>query len=161
MIDKIKKLRNKESGFTIVELLIVIVVIGILAAITIVSYTGITTQANNAAYQQDAASIVSVADAFYARTSAYPTASADFTNASNYTKLPANIAVAVTTGTVTGSVGADPCTAGLGTQTWAVCKTTAGVKTYSAKVCAGGVTVYYVKDAANTLQTANSGAGCP
>lgn len=34
--------RTKPSGFTIVELLIVIVVIGILAAIVIVAYQGVT-----------------------------------------------------------------------------------------------------------------------
>lgn len=37
--------KNKNSGFTIVELLIVIVVIGILAAITIVAYNGIQERA--------------------------------------------------------------------------------------------------------------------
>ena len=37
--------RNQKSGFTIVELLIVIVVIGILAAITIVSFNGVQTRA--------------------------------------------------------------------------------------------------------------------
>ena len=40
---------KKSRGFTIVELLVVVVVIGILAAITIVSYTGITARANTAA----------------------------------------------------------------------------------------------------------------
>lgn len=40
-------------GFTIVELLVVIIVIGVLAAITIVSYTGITTRANIASLQSD------------------------------------------------------------------------------------------------------------
>jgi type II secretion system protein G len=36
---------SKRAGFTIVELLIVVVVIGILAAITIVAYNGVTEQA--------------------------------------------------------------------------------------------------------------------
>lgn len=41
-------MKKSTSGFTIVELLIVIVVIGILAAITIVSYNGIQTRATAA-----------------------------------------------------------------------------------------------------------------
>ena len=41
------------DGFTIVELLVVIVVIAILAAITVVSYTGISNQAKVAALQSD------------------------------------------------------------------------------------------------------------
>lgn len=44
---------KKSSGFTIVELLVVIVVIGILAAITIVSYTGISQKAIVASLQSD------------------------------------------------------------------------------------------------------------
>ena len=38
-------MKKTKSGFTIVELLIVIVVIGILAAITIVAYNGIQSRA--------------------------------------------------------------------------------------------------------------------
>lgn len=44
---------NAKYGFTIVELLVVIVVIGILAAITIVAYSGITQRAKEAQLKSD------------------------------------------------------------------------------------------------------------
>lgn len=44
---------SRRDGFTIVELLIVIVVIGILAAITIVAYNGIQSRASDASVQSD------------------------------------------------------------------------------------------------------------
>jgi len=55
-----------QKGFTIVELLVVIVVIGILAAITIVSYSGVTTRANTTASQSNATSVRKVIETFYA-----------------------------------------------------------------------------------------------
>ena len=44
---------NNNKGFTIIELLIVIVIIGILVAITAVSYTGITNGANTAEIKRE------------------------------------------------------------------------------------------------------------
>ena len=52
MID-FRRYQGKQSGFTIVELLIVIVVIGILAAITIVAYNGIQQRAQASAIVSD------------------------------------------------------------------------------------------------------------
>jgi len=52
-----QKVWAKQTGFTIVELLIVVIVIAILAAITIVSYNGITKQANDSAVQSDLTSV--------------------------------------------------------------------------------------------------------
>lgn len=49
------KYPKPSEGFTIVELLVVIVVIGILAAITIVSYTGVTNRAIASSLQSDLA----------------------------------------------------------------------------------------------------------
>jgi general secretion pathway protein G len=55
-LDEIKynmSMRKNISGFTIVELLIVIVVIGILAAITTVAYSGVQNKASDAAVTSD------------------------------------------------------------------------------------------------------------
>jgi len=48
---------GQKSGFTIVELLIVVVVIGILAAITVVSYNGISQRARGASLQSSLSSM--------------------------------------------------------------------------------------------------------
>lgn len=52
-----KRWATNKDGFTIVELLIVVVVIAILAAITIVSYNGITGQARRSVVQSTASQV--------------------------------------------------------------------------------------------------------
>jgi len=64
--------QNKNRGFTIVELLIVVVVIAILAAITIVSYNGITQRAKEATVKNDAASASQTLAIDYVNTDTYP-----------------------------------------------------------------------------------------
>lgn len=63
---------KKETGFTIVELLIVIVVIGILAAITIVAYNGIKDRANNSKRAGDLNGVSKALEAIYATDGQYP-----------------------------------------------------------------------------------------
>lgn len=61
-----------SRGFTIVELLIVIVVIGILAAITIVAFTGIQTRARDAERSSEAAAIMKAVEMYRADNGSYP-----------------------------------------------------------------------------------------
>lgn len=66
-------IRKKQHGFTIVELLIVIVVIGILAAITIVAYNGVQTKARDTARKSDLANISKALQLYYLDNNNYVT----------------------------------------------------------------------------------------
>ncbi len=57
-------IEQNKHGFTIVELLIVIVVIGILAAITIVAYNGIQDRANSTTVRSDLANTAKKMDLY-------------------------------------------------------------------------------------------------
>lgn len=88
--------QTKQRGFTIVELLIVIVVIGILATLTIVSYSGITGRANTVKAQTNVNGAQKVAEAFNADNGRYPATAAEFvTNPATTpsTKLPSGVTV--------------------------------------------------------------------
>jgi prepilin-type N-terminal cleavage/methylation domain-containing protein len=88
-----------QAGFTIIELLVVIVIIGILAAITIVSYTGITSRANTGAAQTTAQTVVQKAEIYNAETGHYPYASSDLTTDSTASYYVSPTGVSFTLGT--------------------------------------------------------------
>ncbi|MFZ1360779.1 MAG: type II secretion system protein [Candidatus Saccharimonadales bacterium] len=96
-LQQIKNLKE-EKGFTIVELLIVIVVIGILAAIIIVAYTGVQNQARTTKAKSNASTIQKRLEAYYAENEgSYPTVSGwtSYTTAHPNAagSIPANITV--------------------------------------------------------------------
>jgi len=64
---------KRQEGFTIVELLIVIVVIGILAALVITTFTGIQQRARNTERETDIKAIHGQVEAYYAENGVYPT----------------------------------------------------------------------------------------
>lgn len=70
---------KKQTGFTIVELLIVIVVIAILAAITIVAYNGIQNRANDTSIQSDLKNIAQKLEMFKVDNGYYPAGSGQLT----------------------------------------------------------------------------------
>jgi type II secretion system protein G len=67
------KVQLKQRGFTIVELLIVIVVIGILAALVITTFTGIQKKARDTERETDVKALHGQVEAYYAQNGRYPT----------------------------------------------------------------------------------------
>jgi type IV pilus assembly protein PilA len=65
-------LKKRNQGFTIVELLIVIVVIGILALLVITTYSGIQAKARNSKRQTDVQSIQTQLEAYFSQNGYYP-----------------------------------------------------------------------------------------
>jgi prepilin-type N-terminal cleavage/methylation domain-containing protein len=104
---------NKEQGFTIVELLIVIVVIGILAAITIVAYNGVQTRAKTTAAASTAETVQKKAEVANSIVSAYPAAATDFAAQTDSTLAGSGItllAAAPTSAASTSSASYRKCT---------------------------------------------------
>ena len=66
-------LKKNNRGFTIVELLIVIVVIGILAALVIVTYNGIQQKARDTERKTDIKALQGHLEAYWADSAKYPT----------------------------------------------------------------------------------------
>lgn len=66
----------KPSGFTIVELLIVIVIIGVLTAISVVSYSGVQTRSKLSKIETDITTVHKMLESYKARTGSYPVTNA-------------------------------------------------------------------------------------
>lgn len=66
---------TRSSGFTIIELIVVIIVLGILVGITIVSYNGAQGRARDADRRVDVANLVKALEMYYDDNGRYPTAS--------------------------------------------------------------------------------------
>jgi general secretion pathway protein G len=62
-----------ESGFTLVELLVVIVILGILAAIVVVSVRGITDKGQDAACNSDLNTLMTAEEANFAQSETWAT----------------------------------------------------------------------------------------
>lgn len=66
-------LKQRQSGFTIVELLIVIVIIGILATLVIVTFSGVQQRARDSERKTDINALAGQLEASYANLGTYPT----------------------------------------------------------------------------------------
>lgn len=93
---------NQHKGFTIVELLIVIVVIAILAAITVVAYNGVQNRGRTSAGAANATLIARKAEMFNTLYATYP----------SYCMLATNTTNSVTAAPTGAGTGVNGCVAG-------------------------------------------------
>jgi general secretion pathway protein G len=71
--DSIQTVEKKDKGFTLVELLIVIVILGILATVTVFAVSGITEKGQTSACSADRKTLEVAVEAYFAQNNAYPT----------------------------------------------------------------------------------------
>lgn len=68
-------MKQSKSGFTIVEIFIVVVVIGILASVVLISYNQVQARTRDSKRKTDIANIVKALELYYSDNGSYPVAS--------------------------------------------------------------------------------------
>ncbi len=146
------KNNKSKKGFTIVELLVVIVVIGILAAISVVSYNGISNNARANTAKTQAKNVQSAAESYLSLKGNYPFSKNDFINPGSTDGITVKIGdVFITT---TPSIDAPD------KVQYFPCKSTTGAPTSATQVNAAKI-VYATATATNTINLGSPHAsGC-
>lgn len=143
------------SGFTIVELLIVIIVIAVLATISIAAYNGMRVRADDAKNKSNAELVAEIAETINAETGVYPAGSLtevelnELFSSNDTAPLPATLSLKKAVAPpayATALANANP--------------TGNSLVSYRVKTCTVGVSVYYPETLTQTVQAARAGQGC-
>lgn len=76
-----KTVGKKRKGFMLIELLMVVAIIGVLAAVAVPNFIGLTDEAKIARIQADLSTLGSAVEVHYAKHGSYPAAIGDLVNA--------------------------------------------------------------------------------
>lgn len=166
-----KQSTRLKPGFTIVELLIVILVIAILAAIVVAAYNGVTNKANASKYQTDANILAKKATSYEVVKGTYALTAAG-TDAATVTAQTATGTSLTNTLNGVNESKLPPTIAIFGVVPWATVPTLAQATTainasttidyYFVAYCAtgGGMRIYYPDPSASQVKTLDVGV-CP
>ena len=102
-----RKRRDGEAGFTLVELLVVIVILGVLAGIVVFAVGGVSNKSTRAACNSDVNTVQTAEEAYYAQNNAYTTI-ANLVTAKLLRSAPSNAGYVVSANAATGAVTAAP-----------------------------------------------------
>ena len=83
-----KKRRQRQKGFTLIELMVVVAIIGILVSMSVPTYRHIIVKAKEAVLKQNLYSLRDAIDQYYADKQKYPDSLDDLVSAGYFRKLP-------------------------------------------------------------------------
>lgn len=98
--DELRAAGRTDAGFTLIELVIVVVVLGILAAIVVFSVTGFTNNSQTAACKSDYKTVETAGEAYYAQKGQFAAALSDLSPTFLHT-VPSDVTYTVANGTFT------------------------------------------------------------
>jgi type IV pilus assembly protein PilA len=141
MLERLWEHRKDEEGFTLIELMVVVLIIGILIAIALPTFLGARTRAQNRAAQSSLRNALVAAKTYYTDNSSYASAT-DANLPSVEPSLTYKAAGVASTGPTDVSVAPN------GSTSW------------SAAALSASGTCFWIKDTAATGTTYGSGATC-
>jgi len=105
--ESMRKRRSGEAGFTLVELLIVIVILGVLSAVVVFAVGGISDKGKKSACNSDVKTVETAQEAYYAKNGSY-TDIAGLVTAKLLREAPSSDSYTITADKTTGAVTAAP-----------------------------------------------------